>query len=188
MSTRTQLYIRDARRDEWDAIRELTLAAYAEYAAVMTPGAWASLDQAVRGALATDGAVERIVAEQGGTLVGSVQLYPPAVDVYNGAVAGVTWPELRLLVVLPGARGQGVATALINECIARARRSGATDLGLHTSPSMQAAVQMYERMGFVRAADYDFHPDGGEVVTAYRRNLTSESHARGTAPAVNEKE
>jgi ribosomal protein S18 acetylase RimI-like enzyme len=146
----------------------------------MTPGAWISLDQAVRAALDTEEAVERIVAERGGTLVGSVQLYPPAVDAYNGALAAVPWPELRLLVVAPAARGLGVATALIDECVARARRGGATDLGLHSSQSMQTAVRMYERMGFVRAPDYDFYPDGGEVVTAYRLSLMN--RMPGTGP------
>jgi hypothetical protein len=49
MTLRNQLNVRDARMDEHGAIRELMLAAYAEYAAVMTASTWAALEQAVRG-------------------------------------------------------------------------------------------------------------------------------------------
>jgi hypothetical protein len=38
---------------------------------------------------------------------------------------------------------------------------------------MQVAVQMYERMGFVRAPEYDFRPGEAELVTAYRLRLES---------------
>ncbi len=43
--------VRDARPGEADAVRALTLGAYAEYAGVMAPAAWAGLDAAVRAAL-----------------------------------------------------------------------------------------------------------------------------------------
>ncbi len=43
--------VRDARPGERAAVRELTLTAYAEYAGVMAPAAWAPLDRAVRAAL-----------------------------------------------------------------------------------------------------------------------------------------
>ncbi len=171
MNTPHGLLIRDARADEQGAIASLTLAAYAEYATVMAPTAWASLAQAVRAALAGDEVAERIVAEQRGVLVGSVLLYPPQVDTYHGALAPTSAPEVRLLAVAPSARGQGVGRALMHECIERARRAGATELGLHTSDSLRVAVHLYERLGFVRAPAYDFQPDGAEVVTAYRLPL-----------------
>jgi predicted N-acetyltransferase YhbS len=169
----TPLIIRDARPDERTAIKKLTLAAYEEYATVMAPSAWAGLAQAVRTALATDDPVERIVAEHNGELVGSVLLYPPQVDTYQGALAPTSAPEVRLLAVAPGARGQGVGRALMHECIERARRAGATELGLHTSDSLRVAIHLYERMGFVRASEYDFQPEGAEVVKAYRLPLAS---------------
>ena len=165
------LIVRDAREDERAAIRELTLRAYAEYSAIMTPASWTGLERALLAALASEEHVERIVAEQGGRLVGSVLLYPPAADAYRGAAERVTWPEVRLLAVAPEARGQGVGRVLMDECVRRARRAGATELGLHTSRSMRIAMQMYERMGFVRAPEYDFQPDGAEVVEAYRLRL-----------------
>ena len=166
--------IRDAQEDEHDAVRELTLRAYTPYAQVMAPAAWVALEQALLAALALEQpGVQRIVAEREGTLVGSVMLYPPATDAYGGAAERVNWPEVRLLAVVPEARGQGVGRALMDECVRRARQAGAMELGLHTSASMQVAMQMYERMGFVRRPEYDFHPEGAEVVQAYRLRLNN---------------
>ena len=164
--------IRDARPDERDAIRALTLAAYSEFATAMEPAAAAGLAGAVRAALEVEGeGVERMVAEHGGEIVGSVMLFSPATDAYGGAARRVSWPELRLLAVAPMARGRGVGEALVEECVRRARASGASELGLHTSESLRAAVRMYERMGFVRAPDFDFRPEGAEQVMAYRLPL-----------------
>ena len=178
MNTTSRFTIRDARAEDRASIRDLTLAAYAEYATIMTPTAWAGLRQAVLAALEAEGAEERIVAEQDGAppyigipLLGSVMLYPPAANAYGAAVAEAGWPELRLLAVAAAARGQGVGTALVEECIRRARRAGASALGLHTSESLQAAIRMYERMGFVRAPAGDFRPSGAELVMAYRLAL-----------------
>ena len=163
--------IRDARPDERAAVADLTVRAYAELAETMKPGAWAGLDGAVRAALASDAPADRIVAEHVGALVGSLMLFLPAVVAYGGLAERAPWPELRLLAVSPDARGLGVGRLLVEECVARARRMGAAELGLHTSMSMRVALGMYERMGFVRAPEYDFHPEGGEHVWAYRLPL-----------------
>src|SRR5262245_49388004 len=125
MDITNSFHIRDAKDDERDAIGELTLAAYAEYATVMAPPAWAALQQVLHATLAMEEPVERIVAERGGVLVGSVLLYPATAQSYGDALTGPGWPEIRLLAVSPTVRGQGVGAALIEECIRRAKRSGA---------------------------------------------------------------
>lgn len=167
-----EVVIREARPEEREAVRALTLAAYAPLAEVMEPAAWAGLDGAVRAALRSEEAgVQRIVAERGGRLVGSVLLYPPASDAYAGAVGRLEWPELRLLAVAEEARGAGIGRALVEECARRARAMGAADLGLHTSESMRAALRIYQDMGFRRAPEHDFQPEGAELVTAWRLGL-----------------
>ncbi|HEU4884419.1 MAG TPA: GNAT family N-acetyltransferase [Longimicrobium sp.] len=166
-----ELLIRDARPDERDAIRTLTMQAYEQYASVMEPDAWAGLAGAVQAGLDAPGA-DRIVAERGGRLLGCVALFPPDADAYPGEGGAVaSWPELRLLAVAPEARGAGVGQALVEECARRARRMGASELGLHSSRSMAAAIRMYRRMGFVRAPDHDFQPEGAELVEGYRLPL-----------------
>jgi ribosomal protein S18 acetylase RimI-like enzyme len=160
------LVIRDARADEHDDIRALTVKAYEQYASIMEPAAWEGLRAAMHNALGLDGA-ERIVAERGGRLVGSAMLFPPRSDAYAGATSQAGWPELRMLAVDPDARGHRIGEALVRECVRRARRMGATELGLHTSRSMAAAMHMYRRMGFVRAPEHDFQPQGAERVEGY---------------------
>jgi ribosomal protein S18 acetylase RimI-like enzyme len=171
---RTELVVREARAEEREAVRALTMAAYGEYASVMEPAAWAGLEQALQTALSADGPAEWIVAERGGRIIGSVMLYPPAADAYAGAAARARWPELRLLAVAPEGRGQGVGQALVDECVRRARRMGAAELGLHTSRSMESARRMYRRMGFIRAPEHDFQPEGAELVEGYRLPLDPE--------------
>lgn len=171
MMESTELTIRDARDDDRAAVRELTLAAYAEYAGVMEPAAWAGLDGAVRATLESDTQAERIVAEHGGSIVGSVMLFPPHAQVYGELLEAARAPELRLLAVSPEARGLGVGRELVDECIRRARRMGAGELGLHTSRSLAAAVRLYQRIGFVRAPESDFQPEGAERVEGYRLPL-----------------
>jgi ribosomal protein S18 acetylase RimI-like enzyme len=105
------------------------------------------------------------------TILGSVFLYPPAVQAYAGAVAELAWPELRLLAIAPEERGRGIGKALVDECARRARAAGARSLGLHTSRSMAVARRMYERLGFVRVPELDFQPQGAELVEGYRLPL-----------------
>lgn len=164
--------LREARAEDAGAICAVTLAAYAELAEVMAPTAWEGLDRAVRSALASEErGVSRFVAERAGRVVGSVMLYPAAVDAYGGVVAPAEWPELRLLAVLPEVRGEGIGEALVEACIEQARADGATSIGLHTSESLAAARRMYARMGFSRVPAHDFQPEGGELVLAYRLRI-----------------
>ena len=163
--------IRDAREDERDAIRELTFLAYEQYAELMEPSAWQGLKHAIANAVATTAPAQRIVAERDGVLIGSVLLFPSALDAYQGPVVAVPVPEMSVLAVDPAARGLGIGRLLVEECIRRARRLGANVLGLHTSVSMRQAKALYERMGFERYPADDFQPGGTELVMAYRLPL-----------------
>ena len=177
MSVRA-LLVRTARPADRGAIARLTLAAYREYATIMEPSAWNALDQAVRSSLVDDTAVTRLVAELDGAVVGSAALYAPDSAAYGDLLALTPWPDVRLVAVDPSVRGRGVARALVDECIRRARASGATALGLHTSRSMRAAVRLYEHMGFVRDRERDFQPPGAELVEGYLLRLDDgASHA-----------
>lgn len=163
--------VRDARAEDTERIDSLTLHAYGEYAKVMSPEAWAALDRAVRAALPKTEGMERIVAERGDSLVGSVRLYPAGENSYGDLGQPLPVPEIRLLAVAPGDRGLGVGRMLVEECVRRARRAGATELGLHTSVSMQSAIRLYRDLGFVRAPSHDFRAEGAELVEAFRLRI-----------------
>jgi predicted N-acetyltransferase YhbS len=163
--------IRDARPEDLDAIRDVTLAAYHEYAARM-PGFWDGYRQNIVTSLRDVGEAEQFVAEHGGAIVGTVLLYPPRrMKISQSESLDMPWPEVRLLAVAPSARGRGVGGALMRECMRRVRRSGGGVLSLHTTDMMQTAMRMYERMGFVRAPELDFHPAPGVTVKGYRLDL-----------------
>lgn len=169
--------VRDARAEERDSIRALTMRAYAQYANVMSPEAWAGLYEAACIALETRLPAHRFVAERAGWIVGSVMLFPPASDAYAGWSRTASWPELRLLAVSPEARGSGIGEALVAACVRRAREDGAATLGLHTVAGMHAANKLYSRFGFVRAPELDFQAPGAERVDGFRLSLAERGDA-----------
>src|SRR6516225_5962588 len=171
MPQRKLINVRSMRDSERDAVRDVTLAAYEEYASIMPEQFWTGYRRHLLATLDAQGPADRIVAERQGVVVGSILLFPPAANAYAAAVGGTEWPEVRLLAVLPSARGQGVGTALMAECVRRARHAGAAALGLHTMDVMRAAVRMYERMGFARMPNLDFSPAQGVLVKGYRLDL-----------------
>jgi len=171
VSTSLPIVTREAVPGEYAAILALTRSAYEQYATVMTPSAWRGLRAAVEGALTIPTVAQRIVADRAGELLGSVLLFPPASDAYGSAGPRLPWPEIRLLAVAPPARGLGVGTLLVAECVRRARTSGASALGLHTSPSMRNAIELYERAGFIRDPERDIHIAGAEPIEAYQLAL-----------------
>jgi ribosomal protein S18 acetylase RimI-like enzyme len=169
----TELRIRAARADDQVAIREVTLSAYQEYAAVMDAhrdGSWDGYRRSILATLATVQPAEQIVAEHDEMIVGTVLLLPAGTVLTppNGVSVTLTYPEIRLLAVSPARRGRGIGAALVHECLRRARESGAAALTLHTTDMMRVAMGMYERMGFARASELDFHPSPEITIKGYR--------------------
>ena len=168
----TGIQIRDARPGDRDAIEAVTLSAYQEYITLM-PAHWEVYRQNILATLADIQPAAQIVADQDGHLVGTVLLYPAGTVMANpgNELVTRTWPEVRLLAVAPAARGQGVAAALMQECIRRARQSGARVLTLHTTDIMQSAMRLYARLGFQRAPDLDFQPAPDVTIKGFRLSL-----------------
>jgi len=162
--------IRDARVEELDKISLLLKDAYLQYRELLPSEAW---NYYVTDIMNVSGRMEEsqlIVAEVDGHLAGAITLY------LDGASPGEQgWPEgwarLRLLAVHPRYRGRGIGRALMEECLRRCVRKGIRTVGLHTTEMMDLARRMYERMGFVRAPQYDFHPRPGVLVVAYKLDL-----------------
>ncbi len=108
---------------------------------------WQALAGRLAGIASLASELELIVALEAGELVGLVGYAPPGAK--REPLFPPEWGLVRLLSVRPAARGRGVGRGLTLECIARARRDGASVLGLHTSPAMKVALPLYQRLGFV---------------------------------------
>jgi predicted N-acetyltransferase YhbS len=165
----TDCRIRDAGASDREAIEAVTLSAYQQFGAVMPPALWDRYRQNIVSTLAAAPPKTQIVAEAGGQIVGSVLLYPAGTQIVppGGASMALALPEVRLLAVAPSARGQGIGALLMDECVRRARESGAKALTLHTTDMMQAAMRLYERLGFQRTPALDFEPAPGVTVKGF---------------------
>jgi ribosomal protein S18 acetylase RimI-like enzyme len=78
---------------------------------------------------------------------------------------------MRMLAVAPEWRRRGVGRALVEACIARARSEGRTRLSLHTMPTMTAAHELYQTLGFRRAPENDRWVSADVPILGYALDL-----------------
>jgi ribosomal protein S18 acetylase RimI-like enzyme len=169
------LTIRDVRPDELDEVAGLLEASYAEYGPPDTSSddlvkAFEEYQNELRDVRSRLADSVLIVAEHDGRIAGAVTFYPPGNE-KKAEGWPKEWAAFRLLAVHPTARGLGIGKALTEECMRRARKLGATTMGLHTTIVMGVARAMYERMGFMRFPENDFHITDGFTVMAYSLEL-----------------
>ena len=166
----SSLQVRPARPDEYAALGELTVAAYArvdpgtllsDYAAVLRDVAGRAAGAEVLVAVDDDGA---------GPVVGGVTYVPgpasPSAEFTRHDTAGI-----RMLAVAADAQGRGVGEALTQACIDRARAAGRTQLVLHSTDRMTTAHRLYRRLGFERDTSIDWEGEPGLWLRGFRLRL-----------------
>ena len=94
------------------------------------------------------------IAEMNGEIVGSVFV------VQSSEIVA----KLRLLLVEPKARGLGLGTRLVEECIRFARRSGYQKLMLWTNSVLVEARHIYQKTGFTLVEQEAHHSFGHDLI------------------------
>jgi DNA-binding MarR family transcriptional regulator/GNAT superfamily N-acetyltransferase len=94
------------------------------------------------------------IAEMDGEIVGSVFVVQ----------SSETVAKLRLLLVEPKARGMGLGTRLVEECIRFARRRGYQKLMLWTNSVLLEARHIYKKCGFKLIEEEAHHSYGHDLV------------------------
>ena len=148
------LVIRHVRPEEYEALGDLTVAAYREFGHLDEGYSAHIRDVATRAAL-----VPVLVAvDPRDAVVGGVTYVPGP---------GTPWSEregddeagFRMLAVDPAAQGRGAGRRLVLACMERARRDGRRGMVLLTLPSMTKAHHLYEALGFRRDPDRDWYEE-----------------------------
>ena len=97
------------------------------------------------------------IAERDGEIVGSVLLVKDTEET----------AKLRLLYVEPKARGLGIGSRLVGECLGFARRTSYRKITLWTNDVLVSARRIYEAAGFRLVRDEPHHSFGRDLVGQY---------------------
>lgn len=157
MTGSTPTHVREVRPEEYEALGELTVAAYLT---VGEDGQDGYLDF-VRDVALRVASCPVLVAVDDDRVLGGVTYVPgpgtPYSESEEESEAG-----FRMLAVDPrGSQGRGVGRALVQACIDRARDEHRSRIVLLTRPLMTAAHRLYLGMGFRRAPERDWEPEPG---------------------------
>ena len=142
-------------------VRDLMLAAFREYEAVLTvpSSAMAESVDDVAAHVAQGGAV---LAEVDGVAVGSGRFELRDDHVYIGRLS-----------VLPNHRGQGIGAAMMLEMERHAAALGFSEARIGVRTMLPRNISLYERLGYVVTARYK-HPRGDEIIVDMAKRLTAE--------------
>jgi ribosomal protein S18 acetylase RimI-like enzyme len=142
--------IRRAQPAEYDAVGELTIAAYRTLPVDHLFGGY---DRAIRDVAGRAAATEVLVAVDADKVLGAVTY---SSDPDSGWLEWTDPGEVqfRLLAVAADARSRGVGELLARACMDRAAASGHS-ICIHTTRWMEAGQRLYRRLGFTRRPGRD---------------------------------
>lgn len=166
-----RMQVRRVEPAEFAAVGELALDAY-RADGLVTDSDEDNYPRRLRDTAARDAEAEVLVAVgDSGQVLGTVTWCPPG-STWRELATRADQAEFRMLAVPPSGRGRGVAGALVDACLARARAEGMGEMLLSSKPEMRAAHALYLARGFVRAPEYDHRPVPSVQLWAFRLELS----------------
>lgn len=160
-------HLRAARPEEYTAVGEMTVQAYAEDGMLHPESDY--VDTLRDAASRAEKAELWVAVDDDLRVLGSVTFCPPGSPYRE--LAGDGEGEFRMLGVHPSARGRGVARTLVERCIARSRELGDRRIVICSDVQMATAHRLYARLGFVRAPELDWSPLPGIDLLALTLDL-----------------
>ena len=152
--------IREVRPEEYDAVGDVTLAAYREFMSDPPSAGWGEYAETLRDVRGRASKTIVLGAFEHGTPIGTATIEMDDVLGDDDTELPEGTAILRMLGVSPQGRGRGVGRALVQETIERARAAGKHTLLLRTTPLMEVAQAMYRSIGFERDPSLDeSYPD-----------------------------
>jgi GNAT superfamily N-acetyltransferase len=148
--------IREAGADDWQAMREVRLAALRD-----APQAFASTYE--REAAFAEADWRRRVARGGSFLAYAPELGSAPAGIAGGFEIGPGTVELVSMWVRPQARGRGIGQALVEAVVGWARARGASRVHLWVTENNDHARLLYARCGFRATAERQPLPSDPEV-------------------------
>ena len=163
--------IREANADEHDAAGRVTADAYREFFADGSPDEDHAYLSHIGNVTGRADRTTILVAVEDGIILGTLtlELEGRIGDMAGDPPLAQGEAHIRMLGVVPAARGRGIGRTLMGEAELTARAAGKTHMTLNTTRLMRGAQRMYERLGYGRIEDRVL-PDGF-VLLGYRKEL-----------------
>ncbi|GAA3575790.1 GNAT family N-acetyltransferase [Amycolatopsis ultiminotia] len=159
--------VRSARPEDFTAIGDVTVEAYRLDGFFEVEAGYETVLRDV--ARRADHAELVVAVDSGGRVLGSVTVVRPGSE-----YAEISRPEeleFRMLAVAGEARGRGIGEALTRAVLDRGRELGAAKVVLSSHEQMRTAHRLYERIGFRRLPERDWHPQPDVTLIAYEYDL-----------------
>ncbi|MCF3943713.1 GNAT family N-acetyltransferase [Oceanobacillus alkalisoli] len=142
--------------DEAEILRQVLSESYQQYERYYSPQGWKDYSRKIVSSVDSPNVDKILVAKRNQEIIGSLQLFKSSEKAYGNPELEIQAPIIRLLAVLPRARGYGVGKALLATAINEVKTSGQSNMYLHTTEFMDGAIQLYKGFGFRRDESKDF--------------------------------
>lgn len=165
------MVVTELRVEEKEMVKDLLVASYKQYEYTYKDrNAWKRYLHMMLTSVDNPDVHKIFVVKSKSEIVGTIQLFLSAEKAYGKPELEIDSPIIRLLAVHPNARGLGVAQALLNHVIRYVQSLHETAIYLHTTDSMEKAIQLYERYNFQRDQSKEFESNG-RTIKCYRLDL-----------------